>query len=248
MNKVQSWARRVSIAVAPAVVVAGLMAAPAQAYYDVPSTQNAANGGCLHNQVTHVLTCIAGYPRITRSIYFNNAPHWRNKHFWILNVSAQRCLSTGCWGPIVGGKLIPRDGLPGQPMDTSSTAVYDDATPSDASGTASVLSSMKMDFCMPTTTVCAAPWNWFGDQVTNEVNSGRDWVIYPCLNGALRGFGGAVTTNVVVRFLLDVGAMSKSAAADFVVGPEGAAVITLSFCTAAVANNGYDHVAQLFGQ
>lgn len=236
--------RKLSVLAASASVLVTLgFVQPASAAFDVNEAKSAMNGGSAHNTLTNVTTSITDYVKITRKVRFKDGTY-HNHNYWVLHVSAQRCKSSGCYGDILHGTLRPRQGLPGS--SPSLTAVNDDSDVNTPTAEDAVERGLVTSLCYPNTSACVIPWNWLNSNVNAVALKIRDNYVYPCVHGALVGFGGSALTNLSVKMLMDVGLMSRSALAAALVGPEGAAVITLTGCTSGIAVEGYNDILDMW--
>jgi hypothetical protein len=208
-------------------MTAGLvvMTAPANAVHAdrVAKARHSLLGKSVHNKRTHLTVTTIGTWKFYRKFHGHKVP------FWSYRVSAQRQHKNGeYYGPVREGRIRPPH-QEGRPVGRSRTA-----------------SRAAMSFCMPGTTVCADPWNWVARNFPKPYTEVNRHVTKPCIKGALVGYGGVATTNLAAWMLMEAGAVARSAASRAILGPEGAAVVSLSGCFIAVSKQGTPVVQTIY--
>jgi hypothetical protein len=150
-----------------------------------------------------------------------------------LRVSAQHCNRHRCWGPTVGGKLrSPHQ--PGRPLRHHGR-----------SGPDSAAKGPQGDLCLPGSTVCAAPWNWFAAFVDRMQRELVRRFVDPCAQGAIGGGGVVAVKDLAARILFEGGVITAARAASAFEGPPGIALGALAGCMTMFGAHGVHTVGAL---
>jgi hypothetical protein len=225
---------RVRMLVAAPVTVALTLLTPtvstARPADHVPKAKHRILGSHLTNHHTHVETWIVGYYHYRRRVRIHG--HLRPKRFYGLEISAQRCDRRHCWGRSVHGKLwSPHQ--PGRPLRHSRIAAQPAA------------SRPQSDVCLPNTTSCAAPWNWFSKYVDTRQHELVRRFVDPCAKGGLEGGGVVAATDLSARILFEGGILTAARAGSAFGGPPGIALGAVSGCVVGEASGGLHTVKAL---
>ena len=197
----------------------------------VPKARHRILGSHLTNHHTHVETWIVGFYPYQRRVRIHG--HLRAKRFYGLRISAQHCDRRHCWGPVVGGKLrSPHQ--PGRPPKGHRSAAADRSK-----------SAPHSDYCMPASTSCAAPWNWFAKFVDRPLKELVRRFIDPCAGGSLAGGGVVAVKDLSARILFEGGILTAARAASAFEGPPGIALGALAGCMTAIGSHGVHTVKAL---
>jgi hypothetical protein len=194
---------------------------------DVPAAKHRVLGSHLTNHHTHMETWIVGFYPYRRRVLINGHP--RDKRFYGLRVSAQRCDRRHCWGPTVSGRLwSPHQ--PGRPSHQDRSA--GGGNPPE-------------DLCLQGTTTCAAPWNWFSSYVDTRQHELVSRFVTPCVTGSLAGGGVVAVKDLSARILFEGGILTAARAASVFEGPPGIALGALAGCMTGVGARGIHTVKAL---
>jgi hypothetical protein len=197
----------------------------------VPKAKHRVLGSHVTNHHTHMETWIVGFYPYRRRVRIHG--HLHTKRFYGLRVSAQHCDRRHCWGPTVGGKLrSPHQ--PGRPLPGHGRSAPDRAG-----------RGPQGDFCLPGSTVCAAPWNWlaaFVDRLQRELV--RRFVD-PCAQGSIGGGGVVAVKDLAARILFEGGVITAARAGSAFEGPPGIALGALAGCMTRFGAQGVHTVTAL---
>jgi hypothetical protein len=219
----------VLLALAVPVVAAGPVTAMPAADH-LHRARHRTLGSHVTNHHTHMETWIVGFYPYRRRVKIHG--HLHAKRFYGLRVSAQRCDRRHCWGRTVGGKLwSPHQ--PGRPLRGHTRA-----EPRRTGGP-------RSDFCLPGSTTCAAPWNWFARYIDRRQRELVRRFIDPCAAGSLAGGGVVAVKDLSARILFEGGVLTAARAASAFEGPPGIALGALSGCMAGVGARGVHTVSAL---
>jgi hypothetical protein len=211
--------------VLPLVAISPVAAKPAADH--IPKAQHRILGSHVTNHHTHVETWIVGFYPYARRVRIHG--HLKAKRFYGLRISAQHCDRRHCWGPTVGGKLwSPHQ--PGRPLKGHHRVA--DSRPHG-------------DYCLPGSTSCAAPWNWFARFVDRPLKELVARFIDPCASGSLAGGGVVAIKDLSARILFEGGVLTAARAASAFEGPAGIALGALAGCMTAIGSHGVHSVGAL---
>jgi len=197
----------------------------------VPKARHRILGSHVTNHHTHMETWIVGFYPYLRRVRIHG--HLHAKRFYGLRISAQHCNHRHCWGPTVGGKLrSPHQ--PGLPLRGHRRATAD-----RSGGTA------HGDYCLPGTTTCAAPWNWFARFIDRRQRELVRRFVDPCAEGSLGGGGVVAIKDLSARILFEGGVLTAARAASAFEGPPGIALGALAGCMTMVGSRGVHTVSAL---
>lgn len=197
----------------------------------VPRARHRILGSHVTNHHTHMETWIVGFYPYQRRVRVHG--HLHAKRFYGLRISAQHCDRRHCWGPTVGGRLrSPHQ--PGRPLRGHHRSASD-----------RVSRGPRADYCLPGTTTCAAPWNWFAGFVDRPLKELVRRFIDPCAGGSLAGGGVVAVKDLSARILFEGGVLTAARAASAFEGPAGIALGALAGCMTAVGSHGVHTVSAL---
>jgi hypothetical protein len=212
-------------------LVAGLvvMTSPSYAVHAdrVAKARHSLLGKSVHNKRTHLTVTTIGTWKFYRRFHGHKVP------FWSYKVSAQRQHKNGeFYGRVKEGRIRPphQEGKPPRHRRTASRAAGNAA----------------MSFCLQGTTVCADPWNWVARNFPKPYTEVNKHVAKPCIEGSIVGYGGVASTNLAAWMLMEAGAVTRSVASRAILGPEGAAVVSLSGCFIAISKQGTPVVQTIY--
>jgi hypothetical protein len=179
---------------------------------------------------THVWTIVIGtykYVRIVR--------HHGHKHrvtFRGIEVSAQRCKKTGCFGKVREARLWSPHQIGTRPGTSRSGGPQAGAVG---------------NFCLsPAGTNCAAPWDWAINNPTSKgLKAMREEIVQPCAVGGLAGYGLKVSEGAAGMALAEGATMTAAQRAAALLGPEGFAVGTLGGCFFGIGVHGVSSIRKL---
>lgn len=223
-------------AVIAAIVAMALIAltpavAGARPADDVPQARHRIAGSHITNHHTHLETWILGFYPYRRRVRIHG--HWHAKRFYGLRVSAQRCDRRHCWGRAVEGRLwSPHQ--PGRPLRRSRSAELRAA-------------GARSDLCLQTTTVCAAPWNWFQRYIDLRQRELVRRFVNPCAKGGLEGGGVVAVKDLSARILFEGGVLTAARVGSIFEGPPGIALGALAGCMVGEGLGGVKTVKALVG-
>jgi hypothetical protein len=103
----------------------------------------------------------------------------------------------------------------------------------------------RADYCLPGTTTCAAPWNWFAGYVDRRQRELVRRFIDPCATGSLAGSGVVAVKDLSARIFFEGGVLTAARAASAFEGPPGIALGALAGCMTAVGSHGVHTVSAL---